>query len=192
MTFAFGHLIGAWLFGHFLQSVTKRRWTNWEWAWLLFGGLLPDIDFVIAWLGLGAHRTYSHSILFMIACFFGAIAVGSYLNLVWKGLFRNKTLSGTGIALAAGVFNHLILDMVFGPPGITVLWPWMQGFWFFGMKPFAIGGLFSGGKAKILFSYKFALVEMFLAIVWLMWLFVSGRVDFTRKKVLKEYFKPKQ
>lgn len=179
MTFAFGHLIGGWLFGTLLERGTKRRFTNTEWAFLLFGALLPDADFLVAWLfQIPAHRQLTHSILFIALCFVAVIALGNLATFFSKLFFTAKTLVGAGLALSTGVFTHLILDMAFGAPGIPLFWPSQIGVWFFGMKPFAIGALFSGSKETLISQLKLAVIEMGLGVIWLAWLWKKGHLFF--------------
>lgn len=179
MTFAFGHLIGSWLFGTLLEWGTKRRFTNTEWAFLLFGALLPDADFLIAWLfQIPAHRQLTHSLLFIVLCFIAVIALGNLGTFFSKLFFTTKTLVGSGIALSIGVFTHLVLDMALGAPGIPLFWPSQIGVWFFGMKPFAINALFSGSKETLLSQLKLAVIEMGLGVLWLAWLWKKGNLFF--------------
>ncbi|MEK6950757.1 MAG: metal-dependent hydrolase, partial [Nanoarchaeota archaeon] len=63
--FAFTHLITAWLLGKGYEALAKKRISHPAWFFLLFGSLLPDIDFLIDWtLGTEFHRTFTHSLLF--------------------------------------------------------------------------------------------------------------------------------
>ncbi len=179
MTFAFGHLIGGWLFGRFLEWGTRRKFTNTEWALLLFGALLPDADFLAAWLfQIPAHRQLTHSLLFIALCFVAVIALGNLTTFFSKFFFTTKTLVGSGIALSIGVFTHLILDMALGSPGIPLFWPSQIGVWFFGMKPFAIGALFSGSRETLISQLKLAMIEMGLGVLWLAWLWKKGHLFF--------------
>src|SRR3989344_7956501 len=114
MTFAFGHLIGGWLFGNILEWSTRRRFTNTEWAFLLFGALLPDVDFLVAWLfRIDAHRQLTHSILFLALCFIGVIALGNLATFFSRRFFTSHQILGSALALSTGVFTHLVLDMAF-------------------------------------------------------------------------------
>lgn len=179
MTFAFGHLIGGWLFGRFVEWSASRKFTNTEWAFLLFGALLPDVDFLIAWLfQFPAHRQLTHSLLFIVLCFVVVIALGNLVTFFSRHFFTAKTLVGSGIALSIGVFTHLILDMALGAPGIPLFWPSQIGVWFFGMKPFAINALFSGSKETLISQLKLAVVEMGLGVLWLAWLWKNGNLIF--------------
>ncbi len=180
MTFAFGHLLGGWLFGLFLQAAARRRWTNGEWALLLFGALLPDADFLLDLaFGTGHHRLLTHSILFIFIGFLGVVALGNLAVVLFPRIFfTEKMLVSGGIALAAGVASHLLLDMALGYPGIPVFWPVDIGVWFFGMKPFAINALFSGSRETLVSQLKLAVVEMGLGILWLAWLWKKDNLIF--------------
>jgi membrane-bound metal-dependent hydrolase YbcI (DUF457 family) len=81
--------------------------------WLLVGSLLPDIiDKPIGVYIFSNGRIFSHSLLFL----FVLIAIGFYLS---KSHHQTWML-----ALAAGVFMHLILDGMWQAPS-TLLWPFM-------------------------------------------------------------------
>lgn len=182
MSFAFGHLVGGWVFGRFLEWSTKRSFSHTEWAILLFGSLLPDADLVVGWLfHSNLHRQFTHSLLFLAFCFVAVIAFGNLMALFSKQFFTMKTLIGAGLALSAGVFTHLVLDMAFGAPGLPLFWPSQVGVWFFGMKPFSIGGLFAGSRETILAQLKLSVFEMGLGTLWLAWLWKNGILSFSRK-----------
>ena len=184
MTFAFGHLIGGWLFGTLLEKGTRRRFTNAEWAFLLLGALLPDVDFLAAWLfQVPVHRQLTHSLLFIALCFIAVIALGNLATLFSKLFFTSQKIFGAALALPTGVFTHLVLDMAMGAPGIPLFWPSQIGVWFFGMKPFAINALFAGTKETLVSQLKLAVFEMGLAVIWLAWLWKQGTLDFGKKEV---------
>lgn len=182
MTFAFGHLIGGWLFGRFVEWSTSRKFTNTEWAFVLFGALLPDVDFLVAWLfQVPAHRQLTHSLLFIVLCFVVVIALGNLATFFSKLFFTPQKIFGAALALSTGVFTHLILDMALGAPGIMLFWPNQIGVWFFGMKPFAIHALFGGTKETLVSQLKLAVIEMGLGVLWLMLLWKKGHLVFSKK-----------
>ncbi len=67
MVFGMGHLIGAWGLGKVWES--KWKISKYGWFFLLLGGILPDSDFIFDWVfGLELHRTFFHSLLFVLFC----------------------------------------------------------------------------------------------------------------------------
>ena len=182
MSFAFGHLVGGWLVGLLVEWGARRRFTNVEWAFLLFGALLPDADFILAWLfRSNLHRQFTHSLLFVIFCFILIVALGNLASLASRFFFTQREIVGAGIALSAGVFSHSVMDMTLGAPGIPLFWPAQIGVWFFGMKQFAIGPLFGGSRETIVSQLKLAVFEMGLGVLWLAWLWWRGNLKFTKR-----------
>jgi membrane-bound metal-dependent hydrolase YbcI (DUF457 family) len=110
--FAFGHLFIGWLVGLFVGNIRGRKLSDLSWGILLFGSLLPDIDYLFDFVfNSGIHRTLTHSIFFLAVAFIVCYFVLKFMNLEkYSWLF------------ALGIFSHIVVDM-FWPMGVTLFWP---------------------------------------------------------------------
>lgn len=192
MAFAFGHIVGGWVFGKGLEMISWKKLSYWEWCFLMFGAMLPDIDFVLEWaFNIESHRTFTHSFVFMAVSFAALILTARIAEPVFAGRkiagraeLRKKAVI-YGICLCIGIFVHFLLDMAFGKPGITLLWPLNYGFWFFGIEPFGIHGVFYGTINTLIIKIKFMIAEMFIGTAWLWWMIATRRLDLSSKPQIK-------
>ena len=81
MTFAFGHLIGAWLVGKGYEFNSKGKIHRYGWFFLLLGGVLPDIDYLFEWiLSSSSHRTFTHSLTFVLLVFITLFIISLFIK----------------------------------------------------------------------------------------------------------------
>jgi membrane-bound metal-dependent hydrolase YbcI (DUF457 family) len=125
MSLPFMHLIFVWVIGLIYQKISKTKIKHYGWLALLLGALLPDIDYLPDFfLGTQIHRTFTHSILFLI------IIVVVYLILK---MFKIKEIKHYTLMLTIGLISHLILDM-FYTPGIMLFWPLKNYYSYYGLN----------------------------------------------------------
>jgi membrane-bound metal-dependent hydrolase YbcI (DUF457 family) len=118
MPFGFTHMFLAYVTGKVIVSVKKIKVDYLFWFFLILGGILPDGDFVLDWIfGLGLHRTYSHSLPFMIL-----VGLGVYYVFKRFG-FKNSKMLGFGVSL--GILVHIVADILTTSScgGPAVFWP---------------------------------------------------------------------
>ena len=170
MTFAFGHLIGAWVLGKIYEKVKSKKLSHLTWGFLLLGGILPDADFVIDWvIGTNLHRTFSHSLLFVLVAGLVVYVIGKYFTK------ENKEI---GVAIAAGVLMHLFLDY-FSVLGIALFWPYPLYFSpFENMYQPVLKGLTFGTLQELKMAVRLAVVDMAFGTVWIGYLWFKKRIQF--------------
>ncbi len=110
---------------HGLVGVAVRRWTPTRKLLLLgivLGNLLPDADNLAVAVATvtggsteGMHRTFTHSLFFVLAL----VIVFWLVGLVAK----RPSLTNLGFGLAIGVLMHILLDLVIWFNGVEILWP---------------------------------------------------------------------
>lgn len=169
MTFIFGHLIITWFFGKGIELFTKRKLNSFSWILLLIGGLLPDFDYPIAWiLGIDIHRTFTHSLVFILVTFFIASLVFMY----------HKNKENYAFILSLGVLTHVLVDLV-SNQGVPLFWPLNYYISVFGIS---LGksnvSMLSQNLAGTLISLKLAIVDMILGASWVFYLGIKGRIKF--------------
>jgi membrane-bound metal-dependent hydrolase YbcI (DUF457 family) len=110
---------------HGLTGMLTRRWAGRR-EWLLLGAILgtmlPDMDNVaVAAATLtgadthGLHRTFTHSVFFVIAIVLVFYLVGQAR--------KQPRLSNLGFGLGIGVTMHILLDLLGWFNGVYILWP---------------------------------------------------------------------
>ncbi|MBI2146918.1 metal-dependent hydrolase [Candidatus Woesearchaeota archaeon] len=172
MTFAFGHLIGAWLAGKLAQRTKRAAMTRIAWALLLGGAILPDADYLVDWtLGTHGHRTLTHSLAFLLAvpiitCFLTAVLKKKY------PFFQPKLYA---IAIGLGILTHLLIDMAEGFPGVALFWPHETWYYFFGSAIPGGNGIFESNAVHHL---KRAIVDMGLGTAWIGYFVLRDRIRF--------------
>ena len=159
MAFACGHLIGAWLVGLIIQKVRNKELTRTSWGLLLIGGILPDIDYLSDWiLGTSIHRSFTHSLLFVI------IAFGLTYLILKK--YNKEKLS---IFISIGVLVHIMLDSVYSP-GPMIFWP--------SQYSFAINGALVTTINRFGTFIPLEYVDMGLGVLWTAYLFIKNKIQF--------------
>lgn len=172
MSFAFGHLVGAWLVGKAYEYLTKKKISHYAWFFLLLGGLLPDGDFLLDWtLGTDLHRTFTHSILFLLI-------VPLTVYLIFR-LLKNLESKYFAIFVGVGIATHLFLDGFFSL-GVPLLWPKMMYFsFFYGISSAAPGShLLTGTAEELRFKLKLAILDMGIGTAWTFYLWFRKRIQF--------------
>lgn len=108
------------LVGMLFRKGTAKR--DWLLLGILLGSLIPDMDNVgvaVATLAKlpteGIHRTLTHSLFFVLA-------VMLIFWLVGRGTGQQRW-TNLGLGLGAGIFLHIILDLVLWFNGVEILWP---------------------------------------------------------------------
>lgn len=118
---------------HSLVGVTIRRWTparQWLLLGVVLGNLLPDADNLAVAVATvtggfteGLHRTFTHSLFFVV----GLVIVFQMVARVAK----RPHWGNLGLGLGIGVLMHILLDLLIWFNGVAVLWPlpfWLN-FW---------------------------------------------------------------
>jgi len=172
MSFAFGHLVGAWCIGKAYGLFSRKKISHAAWFFLLLGGILPDADFLLEWiLGYDAHRTFSHSILFMVF-----VPIIIYTTFSFS---RHPEKRKFAFFIGLGIAMHLFLD-AFSTYGIPLLWP-MSGYYSFfsGFTPtIPDGGLLQGDAETLIQRIKFAILDMVIGAAWIFYLWSRKRIRF--------------
>ena len=165
MAFAFGHLIGAWLAGKIYEFVRKTKISHETWFFLLIGGILPDIDFVIDWtLQQQIHRTITHSLFFIILI----------STLTYFIFYKSKQRKSFALAIAAGITTHLLLDM--DGSGLPLLWPSMIHISSTAIAPFHYGSLFQADQLAQ--KVTLSIIDMALGTAWIFYLWWRKQIRF--------------
>ena len=110
---------------HALTGMAVRKFAGkreWLLLGIILGTMLPDMDNIaVAFATVakmdphGLHRTFTHSIFFVIA-----IVVIFYLIGQAR---RQPRWNNLGIGLGIGVTMHILLDLLGGFNGVYILWP---------------------------------------------------------------------
>lgn len=172
MSFAFGHLVGAWVAGKIYEYFSKKKISHAAWFFLLLGGLLPDADFLIDWVfGADIHRTFSHSLLFLI--------LAPLLVYLFFSILKHTEKKSLALFLGLGIATHLFLDG-FSTYGIPLLWPKEWYFSFFsGFTPqIPDGGLLVGNAEVLRYKLKLAIIDMAVGAAWILYLWFRKRLQF--------------
>jgi membrane-bound metal-dependent hydrolase YbcI (DUF457 family) len=157
MVLAFGHLIGAWLIGKFVEITTKKKISQNTWVFLILGSILPDFDFVLQLLfQTHLHRGITHSIFF-------AIIVPMFVYFIFK-FIKNKKAANYALFLSVGILVHLLLDFP-SPEGIPLLWPYAKMF---------IPAV-SLETSRLLFD---VMIDSILGVSWIFYLALKKRIQF--------------
>lgn len=175
--FAFTHLCFAWLLGKGSEYFRKKKLGRWAWLFLLFGSILPDVDYLIDWtLGTEVHRTLTHSLPFPLLAFISVYLFFTFLS--YRSIREQKRIIYSS-AIAVGIFTHLLLDMLLAP-GIPFLWPSLLHFSYKGVVFFdPARPSFLHGSAEVMRRIlKLAIFDMALGTVWIFYLWFKRRVKF--------------
>ena len=172
MSFAFGHLVGAWTAGKTYEYGAKKKISHSAWLFLLLGGLLPDLDFLLDWtFGSDFHRTFTHSILFLIL-----VSLVVYLIFSLRKHPEKKTFA---LLIGLGIATHFFLDAFFSY-GIPLLWPIKWHFSFFQGIMYSIpqGSLLTGTAGELAFKLKLAIMDMAIGAAWIFYLWFKKDIQF--------------
>ncbi len=173
MTFAFGHLIGAWLLGKVYEYTAKKQLGYPTWFFLILGGILPDVDHFIDWVsGTELHRTLTHSFFFVIAA-----PLALYLILT---ILKNQERAFLAYVLASGIMTHLILDFLTSPTGIPLFWPNLTYFSITHIGPLPEGAhsFLRSSPEKLLLYTKLMILDMGFGTIWIFYFWWRKKLSF--------------
>ena len=171
MSYAFTHLIVAWILGKGYELVSKKTIPHLAWGFLLLGAILPDIDLLInKILQTSIHRTLTHSLIFLA----GIMILVFLFTMIFKSKQQTKYLS---LAIGLGITIHLLLDL-FYQPGIQLLWPMDAYFSYFGVVKVSMETLLAAGRnVDYLIAAKSKMIfDMGLGILWLMYFWYRKKI----------------
>ena len=160
------------MLGKLVEFAGKRKLSPGMWFFLLLGGILPDADFLLDWtLGTELHRTFTHSLLFVIAA--------PLLLYIFLALARNKDSAILAFSLGAGIIMHLLLDMPFSV-GVPLLWPNLLHFSYSGLAYFnpATPSFLHASTENLQLSLRRAVIDMGLGAAWIMYLALRRKIRF--------------
>lgn len=179
MAFGFGHLIISWLTGRLVQWASKLKLakqvitlTRIEWALLLFGSILPDIDHVVDWtFGTHLHRVITHSIVFAVLV--GLLTAG--LAQLLKKRYPFFAPVRYGVFIGLGILTHIVVDMATGHPGVGLIWPFDGFYYFFGFTPVYETTMFVN---NLYYDLQWAVLDIGLGAAWIAYFIVRDRIQF--------------
>lgn len=173
MSYAFGHLVGAWCTGKIYEYFSKKDISHTAWFFLLLAGLLPDIDFLLDWtLGYDIHRTFTHSFIFL-----GLVALMVFLML---SIFKHPDKQQCTVLVVLGISTHLLLDSLFGA-GVPLLWPSILHLSFSEGISYAVleGSTFSRANViELSNQLKLTIIDMAIGTAWIFYLWFKKRIKF--------------
>lgn len=173
MTFALGHLVGAWFVGKIYEPFSSQKISPYTWFFLLLGGLLPDGDFILDWTtGSELHRTFTHSLAF--------IAMAVVITYIVFAVLHNREAKAYSYAIAAGIATHLFLDIVTSSYGVPLFWPSLLHFSRTGIQYFdpATPSFLHGSTEELQHSLKLAILDMAIGAGWILYLSWRKRIEF--------------
>ncbi|WP_420627406.1 metal-dependent hydrolase [Candidatus Leptofilum sp.] len=110
---------------HGLVGVAVRRWTprrKWLLLGIVLGNLLPDADNLAVAVATvtggsteGLHRTFTHSLFFVLA-----LVIVFWLAGV---VAKRPSTTNLGLGLGIGVLMHILLDLLIWFNGVDIVWP---------------------------------------------------------------------
>lgn len=174
MPYAFFHIIFGWLFGKLFEFFNGKKLSRFEWFLVLFGAILPDIDYLMEWaFGFRTHRLFTHSLLMLMFIF-----VLFYFVFKIFDAFKNGSALRYSFLLSMGVFMHLLLDFVVSPiAGIPLLWPSTDFYGLFsGIQSYSQMMSVDYTASMYYFKLKIAILDMGAGISWIFYLLYSGRI----------------
>lgn len=174
MPYAFFHIIFGWFFGRLYEFFDNKRLGKFEWFLVLFGAILPDIDYLLEWaFDFRSHRLFTHSLLMLLFVF-----ALSYFVFKLFDVFKGKNGLRYSFLLSLGVFAHLLLDFVVSPiAGIPLLWPSTDFYGLFsGIQSFSQVMAVDYTASLYYFKLKIAILDMGAGISWMFYLLYSGKI----------------
>ena len=187
--FAFTHLILAWLLGKAMERSRKERLSYLDWAFLLGGSLVPDLDHLPGLLGFDAitnfHRTVTHSLVFVFVVGLVVYLVSSWYQKHYPVLSKLSTFHPQRftVLVMLGIATHLIAD-IFLPPGIQLFWPSLWTIYPTVSFPFLYLAQFPGIASVftqptfVRWEILLATLDMGLGVLWIGWLWWKRRITF--------------
>jgi len=178
MGYGFMHIITAWIFGRTYEIIAKKKLTQQVWFFLLLGGILPDIDHLIDWgFGVHIHRTFTHSLLFVLVMMILFAGVLMLLSLVRT--LSKKEITELVLALGFGIAIHLFLDMITFGVGVPLLWPslWYVSLWNGVQYIPALPNVFNNLEL-LQFDAKIMILDMGLGAAWVFYLVLRKKIKF--------------
>ena len=173
MSFAFGHLVGAWGLGKIYEYFSKKKISHAAWFFVLLGGILPDIDFLLDWtLGYDTHRTLTHGLIFLLL-------VPMIIYLIFS-IFKHPEKKQFAWCIGLGIATHLFLDSLLGG-GIPLLWPSAMHFSFAqGINYVSLpGSAFTrANPVELENQLRFAVLDMAIGTAWIFYLWFRKRIQF--------------
>ncbi|MBV6393610.1 MAG: hypothetical protein KPEEDBHJ_02852 [Anaerolineales bacterium] len=110
---------------HAIAGIVARPWMpkkEWLLLGLVLGNIFPDLDNIAVAVATitkadthGLHRTFTHSIF--------AIAAMVILFYIIGAVARNQKWNNFGVGLGAGIFMHIVVDLILWFNGVELLWP---------------------------------------------------------------------
>jgi len=171
MSFAFGHLIFAWIIGKSFEFISKKKISHLTWGFLLFGSVLPDIDFILGDIfGEYMHRMFTHGLLFILP-----IALVTYFLV--RTLNSKSAAKKTTVFIIIGMLSHLFIDLFYFP-GIQLFWPWNIFVYFFGAGYYTLADLAAISADKLALSIKRAIIDLGLGTAWIFFLWFRKKIRF--------------
>ena len=173
MSYAFGHLLGAWCAGKIYEYFSKKKISHAAWFFLLLGGILPDLDFLLDWtLGYDTHRTFTHGIFF-------SLIVPTMIYIIFS-IFKHSEKKQFALFISLGIIAHLFLDSLFGT-GIPLLWPSMMHLSFSDGVSYTVldGSTFSRGNViELTNQLRLTIIDMAIGTAWIFYLWFKKRIEF--------------
>jgi membrane-bound metal-dependent hydrolase YbcI (DUF457 family) len=182
MSYAFGHLIGAWLAGKAYEKIRRKELSHLEWGLLLLAGIIPDIDLLtdLFWY-TEYHRTITHSLIFVFGSALLLLIVLVLMNRYWwKEQSVKNNLGVLLLVWVLGLAVHFILDMIFSEYGIPLFWTYLGHLSFSGIQvidPSAVS-LMKPEVEVLSKSLKEAILDMGLGVSWLAYLWWRKKIKF--------------
>jgi membrane-bound metal-dependent hydrolase YbcI (DUF457 family) len=165
MPLGFIHLIGAWTITKVYQFFSKNKISKYTWFFLLFGAILPDIDYIFEWtFDIVIHRTITHSLFFAVIILL--ISLFSFY------LVKEKKCRQYSFALFIGILIHLLLDF-FSIKGIPFFWPHEMFISYLGINLSV-----SSFMDNLSNSLRNCLIDIGLGTAWILYLSLKGKVKF--------------
>ena len=142
----------------------------------MFGGILPDADYLVDWIfGIHIHRLISHSLLGIVFIFILCFVFVKLYNRLFNKSLNPKTLS---LLLSVGFLSHIILDMIQGKPGVPLFFPLDEWFYFFGsIDTYRSLGFLDRSVEVLVNSLKWAIFDIGLGALFIFYLMYKGRIN---------------
>lgn len=174
MPYAFFHIVFGWFFGKLFEFSSHKKLNRFEWFLVLFGSILPDIDYLLEWtFDFRSHRLFTHSLLMLLFVF-----VLFYFVFKLFSLFKDKSALRYSFLLSLGVFAHLLLDFIVSPiAGIPLLWPSTNFYGLFsGIQSYSQMMAIDYTASMYYFKLKIAILDMGAGISWMFYLLYTGKI----------------